>query len=219
MQHVPCRKLYILYIETNLERRYYILCIEANKTRFLSILREKVNRPGLDELIGWMEGNDFFTAPASTRFHGNYDGGLCEHSLNVYDCLMNMISRYPDVQVSEESAALCSLTHDLCKANFYKKEWRNRKNDNGQWERYMAYGIDELFPGGHGEKSAFIVQQFMKLLPEEFLAIRWHMGMASCGPNGDNRSLNAAFDKYKLAAMVHLADMEASHMIERTVQY
>lgn len=193
--------------------------IAINKKVFLETLRAHTARPGLEDLIDWLEQSDFFTAPASTRFHGNYDGGLCEHSLNVYDCLMNMISRYPGVKVSEESAALCSLTHDVCKANFYKKEWRNRKNDNGQWERYMTYGINELFPGGHGEKSAFIVQQFIKLLPEEFLAIRWHMGMASCSPNGDNRSLNAAFDKCKLAAMVHLADMEASHMIEKTIEH
>ena len=191
------------------------MCIEANKTRFLSILREKVNRPGLDELIGWMEGNDFFTAPASTRFHGNYDGGLCEHSLNVYDCLMNMISRYPDVQVSEESAALCSLTHDLCKANFYKKEWRNRKNDNGQWERYMAYGIDELFPGGHGEKSAFIVQQFMKLLPEEFLAIRWHMGGFDDAVRGGSFAVSDAYNTYPLAVKLHIADLTATYLLEQ----
>ena len=195
------------------------MCIEANKNRFLSTLREKVERSGIEDLIQWIEASDFFTAPASTRFHGNYDGGLCEHSLNVYDCLSGMASRYPDVDISPESIAICSLTHDLCKCRFYKKEFRNRKNDAGQWERYQTYGIDEVFPGGHGEKSAFIVQQFMRLLPEEYLAIRWHMGGYDNAVKGGDRSISAAYDKYKLCAMLHLADIEASHMLEKTVTY
>lgn len=191
--------------------------LEANKTRFLSILRDKVHRDGVEDLIQWISDSDFFVAPASTRFHGNYDGGLCEHSLHVYDCLVDIASRYPQFPCSEETIAVSALLHDLCKCRFYKKGFRNRKNEDGKWEQYQVYEIDEAFPGGHGEKSTFIIQQFMKLLPEEYLAIRWHMGGYDSAVKGGDRSISAAYDMYKLCAMLHLADGEASHLLEETV--
>ena len=192
------------------------MTLEENKTRFLSIVSAKITRPGVRELVDWIENSDFFVAPASTRFHGNYDGGLCEHSLNVYDCLSAMIQRYPQYPYSEETVALVSLMHDLCKCRFYKKGFRNRKNAEGKWEQYEVYEIDERFPGGHGEKSAFIIQQFVKLLPEEYLAIRWHMGGYDSAVKGGDRSISAAYDQHKLCAMLHLADAEAAHLLEET---
>ena len=193
--------------------------ILENKKAFLHHLTENVHRDGLDGLIEWLEASDFFTAPASTRFHGNYDGGLCEHSLNVYGCLQHIASRYPDETATDESIAVCALLHDLCKVRFYKKGTRNRKNADGRWEAYQTYEVDERFPGGHGEKSCFIIQQFMPLLPHEYLAIRWHMGLADAAVKGGDRSLTAVYDTCKLAPMLHLADSEASHLIEKTVQY
>lgn len=190
--------------------------IAANKARFLSLLREHIHRAGLEDLIAWIEGSDFFTAPASTRFHGNYEGGLCEHSLNVYDCLTALAERYPEYACSPESVALCALTHDLCKCRMYVRGTRNRKNADGKWEQYLTWEFNEVFPGGHGEKSAFIVQQFIKLLPEEYLAIRWHMGEFDAAVKGGDRSNNAAYEKYKLCAMLHLADLEASQLLEHT---
>lgn len=192
--------------------------LEENKTRFLSLLREHIHRDGLEDLIAWIEGSDFFTAPASTRFHGNYEGGLCEHSLNVYDCLTALAERYPEYACPPESIALCALTHDLCKCRVYVRGTRNRKNADGKWEQYHTWEFNEVFPGGHGEKSAFIVQQFIKLLPEEYLAIRWHMGGFDAAVKGGDRSTTAAYEKYKICAMLHLADAEASHMLEHTEQ-
>lgn len=190
--------------------------IEANKTRFLSLLREYVQRDGIEDLIAWIEGSDFFTAPASTRFHGNYEGGLCEHSLNVYDCMTALAAKYPEYACDASSIALCSLTHDLCKCRMYVRGTRNRKNAEGKWESYRTWEFNELFPGGHGEKSAFIVLQFIKLLPEEYLAIRWHMGEYDAAVKGGDRSSSVAYDKYKICAMLHLADLEASQMLEHT---
>lgn len=193
--------------------------IATNKKIFLDTLRAHTARPGLEDLVAWLEHSDFFISPASTRFHGNYDGGLCEHSLNVYKCMMGLWEKYVRVDESKESAAISSLLHDLCKVRMYKKGFRNRKNNDGRWEQFQTYEIEEKFPGGHGEKSAFIIQQFMKLTPEEYLAIRWHMGGFDSAVKGGDRSLNAAYDNCKLAAMLHLADMEASQMLERTVRH
>lgn len=193
--------------------------IELNESRFLFILRDKVTRSGIEDLIAWLERSDFFTAPSSTRFHGNYDGGLCEHSLNVYDCLTSLTEQYPQYRYTDETIAITSLLHDICKANCYHKGFRNRKNADGKWESYQTYEFDEKFPGGHGEKSAFIIQQFMKLEPEEYIAIRWHMGGWDNAARGGDRAISAAYEKYKLAPMLHLADSEASHLWEVTVEY
>lgn len=127
-----------------------------NKKRFISLC-ETVNREGLDELLEWLENNDFYTCPASSRFHGAYPGGLLEHSLNVYDELKRLLSVYPEIKVSEDSVVVAALFHDLCKVNMYVTEKRNRKNENGQWESYDAYTIKEKFCyGGHGSKSVFL---------------------------------------------------------------
>jgi hypothetical protein len=181
-----------------------------NKERFVSLCR-KIARPGIDVLLDWLEKSDFYSAPASSRFHGSYSGGLLEHSLNVYDELKRLLKAYPEVQVSEETAIICSLLHDLCKANMYKVEKRNRKNEEGQWESYDAYTIAEKFHfGGHGSKSVFIAQQFIKLTPEEAVAINCHMGL------GDGKDyVGAAYEQYPLAFLVHVADESATFIIEK----
>lgn len=192
--------------------------IQTNKNRFSDLFHTHIQRHGADALYAWIERSDFFTAPSSTRFHGNYDGGLCEHSLNVFDCLLPIVSRYShEYPYSSETIAIVSLLHDLCKCKLYKKGFRNRKNADGQWEKYQTYEIDEVFPGGHGEKSTFIIQQFMPLEPEEYIAIRWHMGGWDSAARGGDRAISAAYDKYKIAPMLHLADLEASHLLEETV--
>lgn len=192
--------------------------LEANKTRFLSILRDKVHRDGVEDLIQWIEGSDFFEAPASARFHGNYAGGLCEHSLNVYDCLVTITERYPQFPYSDESIAISALCHDLTKANTMRLGKRNVKNpETGKWEAKDVYEHHILFPGGHGEKSCFILQNFIRITPDEYLAVRWHMGGYDTAVKGGDRSCSEACEKCKLAAMLHIADMEASQLMEVTV--
>ena len=148
----------------------------TEREEFLDIFHRYVTRPGSEKLLDWLDTKtDFFTAPASTRFHGAYDGGLCAHSLNVYRVLRSSFFE-PDTD-TEETYAIVALLHDLCKANFYKKGTRNVKNDEtGKWEKVPSYSVEDMFPYGHGEKSVFLIERFMKLKVEEAVAIRWHMG-------------------------------------------
>ena len=144
------------------------------REEFLSIFSQHVTRPGADKLLAWLDTTDFFRAPASTRFHGACAGGLLMHSLNVYHCLRE---HYFEPGDSEESFALCALLHDVCKANFYKPGTRNVKNEaTGQWEKVPTFTIEDAFPYGHGEKSVFLIERFVRLKPAEAVAIRWHMG-------------------------------------------
>ena len=181
-----------------------------NKERFISLC-STVNREGMDELMKWLEENDFYTCPASSRFHGAYPGGLLEHSLNVYDELKRLLSVYPEIQVSEESVVIAALFHDLCKVNMYTTEKRNRKNDLGQWESYDAYTIKEKFCfGGHGSKSVFLAQHFIKLTPEEAVAINCHMGAYSENP----QFVSNSYEQFPFAWLLHAADESASFIKE-----
>lgn len=191
--------------------------IAVNRERYLRIFRENVKRHGVEDLLSWLETTDFFVAPSSTRFHGNYDGGLCEHSLNVYQCLVDIANRHPEFVYSDETLALVALTHDFIKISQYRKCQRNRKNEYGKWESYTTYEIHDEEPGGHGEKSCYLVQQFMYLSYEEWSAILFHMGGFTYSVQGGDRSMNAAMEVNKLIPMLQIADQEASHLIEFTV--
>lgn len=193
--------------------------INELKDRFLSIYKENITREGSDKLLEYLCSKqcDFFTAPASTRFHGSYQGGLLEHSLNVYDCLKDYLER-PRVKelyglsASPETVALISLLHDICKVNFYKTDYRNAKNDNGEWEKVPYYTVDDRLPYGHGEKSVYIITGFMRLTREEAFAIRFHMGFSG---TEDINLVGRAFEQFPLAYALHAADMEASYFLER----
>ena len=184
-----------------------------NKELFLSTFRKNVQRPGAEKLLAWMETTDFFTAPASTRFHAAYEGGLLDHSMNVYNVL---ISKHFDPASDDiESFTIVSLLHDLCKANYYKAGTRNVKNETtGQWEKVPSYSVEDLFPYGHGEKSVFLIERFMKLKVEEAVAIRWHMGGFDDAARGGCFAISEAYDKYPLAVKLHIADLEATYLME-----
>ena len=196
--------------------------LALKKEEFLSIYREKITRKGADKLLEYLlsEESDFFTAPASTRYHGAYAGGLLSHSLNVYHNLTEYLARSRCSEVfhmpeySEESIAICALLHDLCKMNFYSVDFRNAKNEKGVWEKVPYYKIDDRLPYGHGEKSVFMIQFFMHLRKEEAMAIRWHMGFS--GPEDPN-TIGRALEMYPLAFALHVADMEASYFLEGSV--
>ena len=181
--------------------------------QFLQIFRQHVTRPGSEKLLDWLDHNtDFFSAPASTRFHGACTGGLCMHSLNVYHALHDTFFTEGE---SEESFAICALLHDLCKANYYKAGTRNVKNETtGQWEKVPSYSVEDLFPYGHGEKSVFLIERFMKLKVEEAVAIRWHMGGFDDAARGGCFAISEAYDKYPLAVKLHIADLEATYLME-----
>lgn len=187
------------------------------KERFIQLYQQYIKRPGSEKLLEFLlsKNSDFFTAPASTRFHGNYDGGLLEHSLNVYDCLKDYLERERvketyQFSYSDESIAIVALLHDLCKINCYKKGTRNVK-ENGQWIQVPTYDYHDTLPYGHGEKSVYMISGYMRLTREEAFAIRYHMGFSG---NEDARNVGAAFEMFPLAFALHVADMEATYYLE-----
>lgn len=182
--------------------------IRQNKAR-IEELCSGIARPGIENLMKWLDSSDFYTAPASSRYHGAEPGGLTQHSLNVYDELKRLLAAYPEIVIPEESVIIASLFHDLCKVNFYKTETRNRKNDKGVWESYEAYTIDEKFKyGGHGSKSVFLIQNFMKLTAEEAVAINCHMG------SFENEHVGEAYEQHPFALLLSWADQAAAFMVE-----
>ena len=185
-----------------------------NHERFLSIFQQYVNREGSDALLDWMEKRtDFFEAPASTKFHGACKEGLLIHSLNVYDLLKKRNDL--DHADTEETIALVALLHDLCKTNFYKESTRNVKNEKtGQWEKVPYYSIEDQFPYGHGEKSVYLIERFIRLKPFEAIAIRWHMGGFDDNARVGGYNVANTFTKYPLAVKLHLADLEATYLVE-----
>lgn len=191
------------------------------KEEFISIYTENIKRPGAEKLLDYLTNKcDFFTAPSSTRFHGAYEGGLVQHSVNVYHCLKDYLERQRVKDVygmnySEETIAIVSLLHDLCKINFYTVDYRNAKNADGVWEKVPYYTITDSMPYGHGEKSVYIISGYLygenRLSREEAFAIRYHMGFSG---NEDKNSIGKALEMYPLAFALSVADMEASYFLE-----
>ena len=190
----------------------------ASKEEFIEIYRRHIHREGSEELLDYLMNKcDFFTAPASARFHGSYAGGLCDHSVNVFRCLEDYLARPRVCDVYKlnydmESVAIVGLLHDLCKVGCYKAGTRNVKNEaTGQWEKVPTFFYEDKLPYGHGEKSVYIISGFLRLTREEAMAIRWHMGFS--GPE-DERTVGQALQQYPLAFALATADMEASYFLE-----
>ena len=185
-----------------------------HKQRFLTIFRENVTREGGEEFLRWLEGTDFFTAPASTKYHCACPSGLVMHSVSVYETMME--KHFVEGEDNRESFALCGLLHDLCKAQFYKISTRNVKNEQtGQWEKANYYSVEDSFPYGHGEKSVFLIERFLRLKPAEAAAIRWHMGGFDDAARGGCFAISLAYEKYPLAVKLHLADLESTYLREK----
>lgn len=189
------------------------------KKKFLELYNQYITRPGAEELLQWMTASDFFTAPASTRFHLSRPGGLAEHSVHVYERLRALCDTEAQaasgfVRPSDETIAVCGLLHDVCKTGLYGVEMRNQKNDQGQWEKVPFYVYNDRLPYGHGEKSVYIISGFMKLSREEAMAIRWHMGFSDTDFKGGGQSVGNAFGLFPLAVLTHIADLEATYLDE-----
>ena len=175
------------------------------KEEFIELLRS-TKREGIEEVIQFIEKTDFYKAPASTRFHGNYEGGLLEHSMKVYEILKHKVEKaIVDLNVSDDTVIIIALLHDICKVNYYKVDYRNAKNERGEWEKVPYYTVDDTIPYGHGEKSVMMLTEYMKLTSEEKYAIRWHMGFTE--PKEVYNTLGQAFKKYPVALMLHEADL------------
>ncbi|MBE5819871.1 MAG: hydrolase [Clostridiales bacterium] len=182
------------------------------KEQFIELLKQ-TNREGIEELIQFLENSDFFKAPASTRFHGNFEGGLLAHSLKVYEILKKKVEDCViDIKPTEETLIIVSLLHDICKTNFYKVDYRNAKNELGVWEKVPYYTIDDTIPYGHGEKSVMMATEYIKLTSEEKYTIRWHMGFTE--PKELYGTIGQAFKKYPLALLLFESDLEATYFYD-----
>ena len=192
--------------------------MENVKQKFVEIYNKFIKREGADKLLEYLESpaSDFFQAPASARFHSSFEGGLAEHSLNVYEALVgylrsDRVKEAYGFEYSDESIAIVALLHDLCKVNVYKKGFRNVKDEKGVWQRVDTYEFEDKLPYGHGEKSVYIRTGYMKLTREEAFAIRYHMGYSS---TEDPRNVSAAFEMFPLAFALSVADSEATYFVE-----
>lgn len=185
---------------------------------FKNIFTNKITRDGADKLLDWLLKSDFISCPASTKFHSNHEGGLIEHSVKAYKrFIKNLQKEYGDnwsEKISEESAAIIGLLHDVCKVGYYKQEMRNVKED-GVWIQKPYYAVDDKLPYGHGEKSVYIISGFMKLTREEAMAINWHMGGFDTRVQGGSYSISTAFYNYPVALIFHLSDVEATYLDEK----
>lgn len=210
--------------------------MDNNLITTFEALLNKVDRDGMDKLLAFIKKSDFYTAPASTRFHSCHEGGLLEHSMNVYNCLLakkkNPIWAEKLAEIPDESLIISALLHDLCKTYFYGSELKNQKtcdeekvnaanprmvksDSNGKfiWETVPKYVVDDKIPYGHGEKSVMMIEEYIRLTPAERYAIRWHMGWSE--PKENYNTLGATFCKYPLALALHEADQEATYLLEK----
>ncbi|MBN2504299.1 MAG: HD domain-containing protein [Bacilli bacterium] len=190
----------------------------TKKAEFIDLYKKHIHRQGSEELLNYLlsEQSDFFTAPASTRFHLSHESGLVEHSLNVYHALCDYLDRDRvkneyNLAPTSETVAIVALLHDLCKINVYRKSSRNVKDKTGQWIQVPTYDYQDDIPYGHGEKSVYIISGFMKLTREEAFAIRYHMGFSD---TEDKNNVSRAFTLFPLAFCLSVADMEATFLVE-----
>ena len=192
---------------------------EKIKERFREVYFENIKREGAEKLYEYLESTDFFVAPSSSRFHSAYQGGLVAHSLNVYDRLLKLIKadygeEYERVY-SNETIAICALLHDLCKIDYYEVSYRNVKNEFGEWVKQPYYSVNDKMPYGHGEKSVYIINGFLRLTREEAMAINWHMGGYDLRVKGGSYSQGEAYNKYPICVYLQIADMMASYLDEQ----
>lgn len=181
----------------------------TEKERFLKIARENIKREGIEDLLSLIEKSDFFVAPASTKYHDSVEGGLCHHSLRVYDELIAMTDDCLN-GIDIETLTIVSLFHDLCKIGFYKVSSHNIKDESGKWISVPVYTVEDQLPLGHGEKSVILIMDCMKLGTGEMMAIRWHMG--GFEPKENAQNVDQVFKTYPLALLLHIADMKASYI-------
>ena len=188
-----------------------------SKEKFKEIFEKNITRDGAKELLEFLEKTDFFVSPASTQFHSAYEGGLCDHSINVYNRFLNSVKneygkKYLDV-VSNETIAICGLLHDICKVDTFKADFKNKKVD-GNWVQVPYYTVEDSLPYGHGEKSVYILSGFMRLTREEAMAINWHMGGYDTRVKGGFFGLEQVYYTYPTALLIHIADVEATYLDE-----
>lgn len=193
-----------------------IATAEEKKQVYINLLKSS-KREGIDNLIEYLETKtDFFTAPASTKYHNNFESGLLLHSLNVYENFKKLLAMRPEITVEDDSVIIASLCHDLCKSNFYTVEKRNRKNENGQWESYDAYATikSPTIPYPHSTRSIRILRSFIKITYLEELMIFYHMGPFGGEDFEYKNLLQDVNERYPATLLFYMADLLSSYLDE-----
>lgn len=186
-----------------------------NREKFMELMR-KTERAGVEDMLKWLDTTDFYSAPASTRYHGSYPGGLVQHTLNVAYELKQLADFY-EVKIPKDSILICALGHDFCKINTYKETIVNvppQRTKSGKWEQQQGYKKDEYLKLGHGAKSLSTLQDFITLKDYEKEAIYWHMGAFDLGQYNNINDLSKTFEENPLAFLLHIADMCVTYIIE-----
>ena len=197
-----------------------MLDMEKNKERYLKLLEEVLHEEDFNNIKDWLETGDFFLAPASTKYHLHGEGGLCQHSLNVYDCLSKKLKDW-GLEYPENSIRIVSLMHDWCKINVYVKSTRRvppERSGTGKWETEELWIKDDAYHLGHASKSVYLIQQFIPLNMLEIEAIHSHMGSTDLSTMFNSFDLNSIFSVNPLAICLHLADMESSYLMEGEIE-
>jgi len=182
-----------------------------------------ITRADVNDLIAWLKNDtDFFIAPASSKFHGNYEGGLLEHSLNVVRLALHnfnfIVKQKPELEYLRESVIIAALFHDVCKVNYYVKKKKFKKDEQSKWVEYDSYETDDKMPLGHGEKSVYLISKYFKLTDAEALAIRWHMGATEFSVNITASPQSFAYYaaiEHPLVRLIHVADMMSLSLEEK----
>ena len=204
------------------------LQIADNKSKFIELVNS-IEREGFlkEQLLAKLENSDFYYAPASTKYHGAYRGGLCEHSLNVYYNLVKL-NEIKNSNISEDTLKIVALFHDLSKMNLYETYFQNKKNyhaggskhDEGgafDWEAVSAYKVkeasDRFIFGSHEQTSEFMLRSYCPLTYEESIAVLHHHGGMGWDSAQDN--ITEVFNRYPIATLLHIADMIATFLDEK----
>lgn len=163
------------------------------------------------DMLDWLVSKGFFTAPASTKYHGAHDGGLFQHSSAVMKSLVGLTESCHLEWQNERSPYIVGMFHDLCKIDQYRNTSYGLPLDGQplhnpcEWE----YNPHTLLKG-HGEKSVMLLSQFYTLTEEEILCIRYHMGAFT--PKEEWNDYTGAIHAYPNVLWTHQADMLASHV-------
>ena len=210
------------------------------KEEFIEIFKNNIKRDGYkgaNELLNFLEKSDFFECPASTKFHSNIQGGLCTHSINVYNRLKELVlveaqkrgygddywkflnidndmKKVVNNSLADESIAIMGLLHDICKVGTYKVDYRNVKVD-GVWTQQPFFAVNDELPYGHGEKSVYMISPFIELNRAEAIAINWHMSGFDMRVKGGSYAISDAYYKFPVAVLLATADIMAAYLDEK----
>lgn len=191
---------------------------EENKKVFVDLLKS-TERKGIDLLLEYLETKtDFYSAPASTRYHNNCTGGLLAHTLNVYENFKNLLA-LRKIEMAEESVIIVALLHDICKCNYYVLEQRNKKI-NGKWEQVSVWANTKTVspPLPHSYRSIRMLQQFFRLTPQEEICIYYHMGPYG-GEDYEYRNLLQKVNTdYPESLLFYTADLFSTYLDEETFE-